>query len=537
MSNNRGTALLATVVVLFLLTTFGSAYMISAVTEMDMAVNHAAATSALFAADAGLEVATQQMTNYAEEQLDVLVRAWPGYGPIITNPDDFFPKSGFAHTFTSPKYDVITALSFADSGISSLAQTFDYYFTVRSSGEFGEIGQRNIRAEGKLRVSASRGSFADFLIFTDEHLTKDGHAIWFHTSGYFDGRVHTNGIFRFAYFPTFEDFTTSVDPLAWYYNDGENKKLDAERNGDRDVPNFYGGFQRDYVEVPLPTNAFSQMRASLGLDAIDTSEPTNEEIRNALGITEGDPSNSPPPGIYLPNNGGKVSGGIYVQGDVEKLALSIDADNNQVIDIRHAAGQNVRVTLDKHNNQTLVNDGMSSTTYAGIPRGIIYTRGENGSVGGPVRVNGEAVPGIQNSTKLTIVAENDMVIERDLVCQDFDNGECVLGLLSPGGDISIGTSAPNELMMDSFVMTSGDGMCFNVDNYKSRSYSGQVHLRGGVVQSRYGAFGTFSRNGSMTGYGRDFRYDSRGWIPPYWPGTCLFVADEPVPQLLTWTEE
>jgi hypothetical protein len=36
----------------------------------------------------------------------------------------------------------------------------------------------------------------------------------------FDGRVHTNGQLRFSYFPTFHDLVTSVNPKAWYYNNG-----------------------------------------------------------------------------------------------------------------------------------------------------------------------------------------------------------------------------------------------------------------------------------------------------------------------------
>jgi hypothetical protein len=62
-----------------------------------------------------------------------------------------------------------------------------------------------------------------------------------------------------------------------------------------------------------------------------------------------------------------------------------------------------------------------------------------------------------------------------------------------------------------------------------------VHLRGGVVQNYYGAFGTFGSN--MTGYGRDFRYDNRGFIPPYYPVSTQYSVDAPVPQVLAWREE
>ena len=85
-------------------------------------------------------------------------------------------------------------------------------------------------------------------------------------------------------------------------------------------------------------------------------------------------------------------------------------------------------------------------------------------------------------------------------------------------------------------MASGTKKVFTVDDYWSGSYRGQVHLRGGVVQDRYGAFGTFGGGGSMTGYGRDFQYDRRGRVPPFFPALSTFFADQPVPRVLVWRE-
>jgi hypothetical protein len=46
-------------------------------------------------------------------------------------------------------------------------------------------------------VSASRGSFADYLLFMDQFVMPDGTSIWFTSTGNFDGRVHTNTSFKY----------------------------------------------------------------------------------------------------------------------------------------------------------------------------------------------------------------------------------------------------------------------------------------------------------------------------------------------------
>jgi len=57
------------------------------------------------------------------------------------------------------------------------------------------------------------------------------------------------------------------------------------------------------------------------------------------------------------------------------------------------------------------------------------------------------------------------------------------------------------------------------------------------VTSFYGAFGTSNSSGTLlTGYARDFRYDSRGLIPPYYPGNASYAANLPTTRSLEWRE-
>ena len=53
----------------------------------------------------------------------------------------------------------------------------------------------------------------------------------------------------------------------------------------------------------------------------------------------------------------------------------------------------------------------------------------------------------------------------------------------------------------------------------------------------YGAFFTFNASGALkTGYARDFQYDRRGLIPPYFPTTNRFKADAPSARTIAWKE-
>ena len=167
---------------------------------------------------------------------------------------------------------------------------------------------------------------------------------------------------------------------------------------------------------------------------------------------------------------------------------------------------------------------------------MIYVTGGVARLGGLERVGGTPPPSIEANTQVTITAIDDILIDRDITYESYDNSDCILGAYSSGGDVRITTSAPEELTLDMFVLAAGDRGAFKVDSYNYGDYRGQVHLRGGVVERYYGAFGTFSQYGSQTGYGRDFNYDTRGISPPYYPLTMVFETDQPVPHMTTWME-
>jgi hypothetical protein len=451
-----------------------------------------------------------------------------------------------------------------------------YTFAVISDAQ-SALGRRRVLLSGPFSVKVQRTNFAKYALFTDTHLTPWGSPIWFTNRTTFDGPVHTNGEFRFAFFPQFgtpdplappcnpsriaSSPLTSVSGSAWFNNLGSPVELAANENVvsgvRRDAPVMPGcgptpdnnppaNFSRGVSSVPMPTNPFSQKGVAVGRDPNDTSLVTNQQIRTAIPeLAPGCPPTCAPvpAGIYIPRSGdlsGSMSGGIYVQGNLDSMTLSYSGAN--AVYTLGQGGQTVTVTVDRTAGQTTITNNAwaapQTRTFSGVPKGfqgpgnpnamIVYTEGNILSLKGTLGQNEQA----------NIVASGSINITDHLVYQvppvvtdPTSNPTNVLGLYSSGGDITIGTSAPDDVTIHAVMMAGSAGIAYNssvnVTNYNVGNPRGQVHLIGGIIEKYYGPFGTFNpvTGDVMTGYGRDFKYDrrmSRGFSPPYFPTINLF---------------
>lgn len=541
LQKERGIALVAAVLVVLISSLVAATFMTTTTGERSLSSNVQVAKASLYAADAGVRTQQQVLANIAQAKLDSCCAAWSGTGPIITNPATLFPAgnipAAWAAVATDPPFSANGSIVWQDSSITAQSQVYNYVFTISSSGNVRSTGLRRVQSQGLLRVSAQRGSFADYLLFTNQHTPPGGGSIWFTSSGNFDGRVHTNDEFRFAFRPTFHDLVTSVNTRAWYNNNGSPIELAANNNGSIDVPNFYGGFQRGVASEALPANTFNQQSAALGLSPSASSAPSNSTVNTQLGTGAG--SGTPPNGIYVPNSGGSVTGGLYVQGTLDQCRIFCDTVTN-VQYYRLVQGSTTKlIAINRTTNTTTVtvNAGLP-VVYTGTPRGVMYVNGQISDIGGPDRSGGLPVPAVGQGTEMMIAAANDIIIQKDITYDDFNSASNVLGLFTAGGSIRVGTSAPNDCYLDAFVMaTNSTNGAFQVDNYNSGSPRGTFHLRGGAITQFYGLFYQFNSSGVLThGYGRDFHYDGRGLIPPYFPTTSHFNSDEPTARTLSWKE-
>ncbi len=414
------------------------------------------------------------------------------------------------------------------------AWDFPYDFLIRSTGTAS--GQtRTVVIEGDFTVQVQRDNFAKYALFTNHQSLPNGTSVWFTDRTDFAGPLHTNDRFNFALNPSgvFDGAVVQHQQTARFYNFGWPILLDADANGNRDVPTFNAGFTRGASTVSLSSPSDQQ-------DMIDQASGGQTFSNN---------------GIYLPSSGGSLTGGIYVKGNAT-VTLSVDASDRQVYTITQG-GTTREITVDDTLNQTTVTDPGTgnSTTYTGLPDGvddvgtIVYVDGTVTGIGGTVAPHEE----------VTVAGTDDIVIsdnlrysqytpaqgspgDADYVPPSAQGTTNLLGLVSWTGDVRIGTSAPDDVEIHGTLLAR-QGI-FQVDGYDDviAGPRGTATLLGGVITDYYGAFGLFDggTGEQLSGYGRNFVYDQRmlvGTVPPYFPSLETFVAfTNDITDKLAWRE-
>ena len=167
---------------------------------------------------------------------------------------------------------------------------------------------------------------------------------------------------------------------------------------------------------------------------------------------------------------------------------------------------------------------------------IIYAANASSSSSGTVYFAGGHVTG-----RLTVASEADMTIGGNITYTTDPSthpaSTDALGLVSKA-DVWVGTSAPNNLVIDAAIMATGaslataDNGSFGVINYDSGSPRGSLTLYGGIVQEVRGAVCTFSGSTVNHGYSKNYSYDPRFITkpPPYYPTISNRVS------FAQWTE-
>ncbi|MDD5431986.1 MAG: DUF4900 domain-containing protein [Candidatus Omnitrophica bacterium] len=397
----------------------------------------------------------------------------------------------------------------------SVAYRFFYNYRIESIGtsnNFLTAIQKSVRlAQGSFFVDITRNNFARFALFTNNHTMQNGGLVWFTGNTQFSGPVSTNTRFSFAYNPQFSGgVVTQVDNLANYYNNGNTKSLANDHNGTIDVPNFSNGFQRNSPVNTLPTSV------------------TQTEMRDqALGTLSVPSSN----GVYVPNDGSCLTGGIYIRGDSN---ITLGSSGDSAVYTINRGGNISTITANYAANTTTVVDGSGTNTYCGLPKGaggegvLIYSASSINAISGTVNHN----------SNLTVAANNNAVISSHIRYEQYNTSPSlnasgysnVLGLLSWNGNVEISSGAPNNIEIHGVVMAPNG--VFTVQNYDSGAPKGIATLLGGVITDNYGAFGQFSGTTNTHGYGRNFVYDARmisGTAPPYFPYLTNYSATP------TWT--
>lgn len=560
--NNRGIALAITLLVIVIVITLGAAFVLRAVSDKSASDHQRRSVKSFYIAEAG--------ANAGLNQLDTIINTHMLNTVNTTNPQTVSNKAqsyvtsnnglGFLiemaknggtaqftlngtqaeHTVNSTafgggtyNFKIIATEKSDPVTVATDIWDFPYYYRIEARGVAGDENS-DVILTGDFTVRVQRDNFAKFALFTDHHNMPSGSTVWFTDKTDFNGPIHTNDKFSFARNPggTFDGTVTQHELMARFYNNGSPVLMNADNNGTIDVPVFNSTYTRQYDEIVLASSVQKQ-------DLID----------QARG---GD--NTPGNGIYVANNGSALTGGIYVKGDAT-VTMGVDVNGDAKYTITQGGTTKI-VTVKKNQNQTSVETvGGGTATYGGVPDGvddlgtIIYVDGEVSSLSGTV----------QKDTEVTVSSENDIVISNNILYEDYnaasgtpgtpgyippnaDDKTNLLGFVSWGGKVRIGTTAPNDVNIHGIVMARNG--TFEVDNYNDSGVGprGTVTLLGGAITQFYGAFGLFngSTGAQVSGYGRNFIYDSRtlmGKSPPYFPSMKAFIAfTNDLTDKLVWQE-
>lgn len=493
---------------------------------------------------------------------------------------------------------------------------FFYAYKVTSDGQVSPQARRRVTLAGEYSLLVRRPNFARYLLFSDVHTGPDGTALWFANMSNYDGPVHTNGEFRFAYYPKFgtpdpstpcdtsrvrETPLTSAGTQAWFFNGGNPRRLAANENviggSRRDAPVLpdctpgYGddndnppaNFTRGVARIEIPDNPYSQKGVSIGRDPRDTTAVSSAQIRAAIPelVNNLDPV---PDGIYIPvtdadgncrsDEGEPLRGGVYVQGDLSSLTLSVTGGSLATYTLVRGT-RTVTITVDRANNRTTVTDtnwpappgpplfpvcpgvpnGPATRVFSGVPKGwqgvgsnpnaaIIFVEGNILSLRGTLEEKEQTTivadcP--RNAAGQCVVNSGRIDITHHLryevppvVTDPNSNPLNVLGLYSASNEIRIvtNTNDPETFNLDihAMMMAGSRG-----DTFRSRIYNanwnatpvrGQLRLIGGLIGEYLGVMGVMNAAGQLIrGYGSDARFDRRmlrGFTPPYFPTTGLY---------------
>ncbi len=545
LKSNKGVALTISLLVVTVIIILGGSFVVRSISEKKASDRELMSTKAFYIADGGSQdglnrlntlintnmLATingtnpQTVGNDAEQyvgnnnSLGFLIK----YAKVGSAAQFVLNGSQAKYTGTSTslgngsyRYDIIVTAKGNPVTTSSDQWDFPYYYRIETTGT--ATGVRKVAVSGDFTVRVQRDNFAKYALFTDHHTLPSGTPVWFTSFTNFAGPLHSNDQLNFAFNPsgTFQGAVTSQNAKAKFYNNNNPVQVNADSNPPNDVPTFNAGFTRGVSQIVLASSVQKQ-------DLIDQARASD---------------NTPGNGIFVANNGTSVTGGVYVSGDAT-VSLGVDASDNATYTITQGSTTKT-ITADISNNQTKVQTGATTQTYAGLPDGvdnigsILYVNGAITSLSGTV----------QKDTELTVSSENDIVFTNNVKYADYNASvgtpgtagytppnatgkKNLLGIVSWGGNVRVGSSAPNDIEMHG-IMMARNGV-FTVDNYSSGGSRGTATLLGGVITQFYGAFGTV--NGAtgqiLTGYGRNFNYDDRtaaGKAPPYFPSMQTFVA-------------
>jgi len=515
--SQKGMALLATLIFVFILTTFGIALLTMTRSDIKLSTLQEESTKAFYLADAGVERAI----NWLEKQ---------GTPPSAED----IPPVNFAgdHEFNELNTGKYTVSLSIDESASLVAG-----YIIETEGWITRADASRVSRKIKTMVMIS--NFAEYAYFSDNERFPNnanisglgsyaGQKIWFIGDDTFGGKVHSNSQFHMVGEPNFYGKVTSTEDTIEFWGD-------AYAADGSDFPNFHEGYALGVDNIPLPQYC--------NISDLDDENSLQRIAGGSWGKLEFPSSN----GVYVPSAGGmgtESTGGIYVKGDVTSINLDVDnaADPNSKIafvqggitttitsvlsPITLPAGSTLNGAAAGETtipaNTTLIKEaGNVYTSYGGITNGLLFV---DGSINGLNGNNYRGRMSIASTESITITNDiyyYDRDKSKDILEDNIEGIEDSLGLIA-AKDVKIASGAPPNIEIDAIIMALNTSFFYEGwRNYLKDTLS----LLGGLIQKERGPVGTHNEGVKVTGYSKNYIYDTRmanpagGKLPPYFPST------------------
>jgi Tfp pilus assembly protein PilX len=463
--NERGVALIMTLLILMLLTGLSLAMVLSV--RSDMLVNgyYRNFRGSFYAADSGLNAVRTSIMNQivgaipatfgitqqpiptgtdATIQTDInntygqSYKSYTGQGQAAGSWPGQYKVTG---TFALASCQVLGGTGTCQSPSGPVTgYKYIYNYSLLSIGQAQGTQATTLSDRGSVIVNAtlipvsSKTSFAAWGMFIDKWSICDGSTL---VPGTISGPVFTNGAWTFGTSGNyiFTDTVGSANAKAGYQfnNTCDQQAATSDKQGNQTIaPTFQAGFNMGQPTVPLPPNDYNQERAVLDGKGVSNTPVTKSDLHNSVKDVNGTayPSSGASSGVFLPysvQNGVPTlnGGGIYVEGSATvKLSTATGAGGSpqQVYTIKQGL-TTTTVTVDPGNNLTTVNTGGTPLNITGVPQIIdpvtnasspatmLYVNGSITSLSGP----GQGVPAIQDHSGITITAAQNVAITGDIL--------------------------------------------------------------------------------------------------------------------------
>jgi hypothetical protein len=565
--SRKGIALVVVMMVLAIALVLAVAVSFTIFTEIENTKRSTSTTQAFFAAEGGQELgrrllddimetfsvptitSTSNMNEYASMALSGGRTSDNDIGVLrdfVPDFDELLPRNEVVYSAElgtgqdQTTYDLVyeftpTDVDYPDPADPSGAYVFYYDYTVTAVGRKPSSrlsGEQETRLTGSFEVSVFHPSFSFYNFFTVNMSTTSGQQIYFASDEMLAGPVYVGSKPGFAGNnagggPVFTDqFQTT-----WNSYDTSQLIYNPVVTWNEEYPPLWG-----VDAIPTPTNALSQARISMGdyAGAGDLNPLTNLERRENLGLLEN--TNNINAGVYyaksdgtgdLGNNTNEALGGIYVYGNVTRMRMG-QSGTHQYMAITQSAGT---TSFDTNNTTgvTVVHkpDG-SSATLDGDFNGLVFVDGTLYDLGGDSSYSSS----LDEETQLTVAAKGTIYLDNHITYEvdprDDPDTNNVLGLFSGENNVLVANDAPYNMTVHATIMATGNGKGFGVQDYASKSPSGDLNVLGGIIMNSYQAIGTFNQYGQVSGYRKNFVYDerflNRSFAPPYFPVVQPYVG-------------